>query len=423
MKAAIICFSLTGWQTGERLCRGLSGQWTEEREQEEKRQEAQGLNRQRLEDQEQEVPELKNQKLELILEGKSRYLPDSIACSTKEWARKRFADSDCIIFIGACGIAVRSIAPYIQSKKTDPAVLVIDECGTYVISLLSGHLGGANELAAQAARILGAVPVISTATDLHKRFAVDVFAKKNHCEIRNMEAAKEVSAALLAGKTVGFYSEFPYEGELPEGLELCDREGHPAADVKVPGTGKRSADGKVPGTGKRSADGNVSETGKRSADGKIPEIGIAVTVHRECRPFASTVQVIPPAVTLGMGCKKGKEPEAVLAAAENCVEKLGIYREAVKCLASIDIKKEEQGFLTLSEEWGIPFVTYTAEELGEARGEFIPSSFVKEITGTDNVCERSAVRGSGQGILIQKKQGGNGVTAAAAMENWRAYFE
>ena len=95
------------------------------------------------------------------------------------------------------------------SKKSDPAVLVIDECGHFVISLLSGHLGGANELALKVAEILHAVPVVTTATDLHHRFAVDVFAKKNNCSIFNMKAAKEVSAALLAGRRVGFYSEFP----------------------------------------------------------------------------------------------------------------------------------------------------------------------------------------------------------------------
>lgn len=113
-----------------------------------------------------------------------------------------------MIFIGASGIAVRSIASYVVSKKSDPAVLVVDECGKFVISLLSGHLGGANELALKTAEILNAVPVVTTATDLHHRFAVDVFAKKNDCSIFNMKAAKEVSAALLAGKKWDFTVNF-----------------------------------------------------------------------------------------------------------------------------------------------------------------------------------------------------------------------
>lgn len=154
---------------------------------------------------------------------------------------------DGLIFVGACGIAVRSIAPQIASKKSDPAVLVVDECGQFVISLLSGHLGGANELSLKAAQILGAQPVVTTATDLHKRFAVDVFSRKNDCEILFMKAAKEVSAALLAGKTVGFYSEFPFVGALPNGLTECDAEGIPLGGESV------------------------------------PEAGVAVTIHPSCR--------------------------------------------------------------------------------------------------------------------------------------------
>lgn len=173
MKVALICFSLTGQQTGERLCRGL---------------EAAGMTAE--------------------LDKKSKYLPDSIQISTSAWAGEKFSDSDALIFIGATGIAVRSIAPYVASKKSDPAVLVVDECGKFVISLLSGHLGGANELALKTAEILEAIPVVTTATDLHHRFAVDVFAKKNNCNIFNMKAAKEVSAALLAGKKLDFTVSF-----------------------------------------------------------------------------------------------------------------------------------------------------------------------------------------------------------------------
>ena len=168
MKVALICFSLTGQQTGERLCRGL---------------EAAGMTAE--------------------LDKKSKYLLDSIQISTSAWAGEKFSDSDALIFIGATGIAVRSIAPYVASKKSDPAVLVVDECGKFVISLLSGHLGGANELALKTAEILEAIPVVTTATDLHHRFAVDVFAKKNHLYFTEREAAKQISAAVLDGKQVG----------------------------------------------------------------------------------------------------------------------------------------------------------------------------------------------------------------------------
>ena len=168
-------------------------------------------------------------------------------------------------------------------------MLVIDECGKFVIALLSGHLGGANELALRCAGYLKAVPVVTTATDLHSRFAVDVFAKKNGCAIFHMKAAKEASAALLAGESVGFYSEFPWDGELPEGLVLCGKDGRPSAAV----------------------DPEEGETA-----GEAPETGIAVTIHRGCLPFKNTVHVVPPAAVLGMGCRRGKDAASIQKAAE-----------------------------------------------------------------------------------------------------------
>lgn len=346
MQVSIICFSLTGYATASKLMQGLQ-----------------------------------REDYKVQLYKKSKYLDDPITESTGVWTGNHFMD-DGIIFVGACGIAVRSIAPYVASKKSDPAVLVIDECGKFVISLLSGHLGGANELALRTAQVLGAVPVVTTATDLHHRFAVDIFAKKNNCEIMDMKVAKEVSAALLAGQTVGFYSEFPWKGELPEGLKefLPDEEDRPAT-------------------------------------------GVAVTIHPSCKPFASTVQIVPQVITLGMGCRKAKETDVIEEEAYACLKDADIYKQAVERLASISIKKEEQGLLRLAASWDIPFVTYEEEELKHAEGEFTSSDFVKKITGIGNVCERSAVLGAEQGMLIKNKTGRNGVTTALALRNWEVHFE
>lgn len=349
---SIICFSMTGFQTAQKLKNGL---------------------------------EARGYRTEIY--KKSKYLEDSIMESTGNWTAKHFGQDDAIIFVGACGIAVRSIAPQIFSKKSDPAVLVVDECGQFVISLLSGHLGGANALTLDAAQILNAQPVVTTATDLHKRFAVDVFAKKNDCEILFMKAAKEVSAALLAGRTVGFYSEFPFEGNLPEGLTECGTDGIPLVG------------------------------------GTAPETGVAVTIHSSCLPFAFTTQIVPPVVTLGMGCRKNKEADGIRKEAENCLSEAEICRQAVRNLTSITLKKEEPGLNALAEEWKIPFVTYTEKELKEVQGEFTSSAFVRTITGVENVCERSAVLGSGNGRLIRKKTGREGVTTALALRKWEVHFE
>lgn len=348
----MICFTLTGCHTGEKLKKNL-----------EKEGHA------------------------VSLATKSMYLPESIKESTKEWAGMQFPVSDGIIFIGAAGIAVRSIAPYVQSKKSDPAVVVVDECGRFVISLLSGHLGGANALAHQAAKILNAIPVVTTATDLQGKFAVDVFAKKNNCHIFRMKEAKEVSAALLAGEKVGFYSEFPWEGKLPEGLVLYEE------DQAI-----------------------------------RPSVGIAVTIHKDCSPFEKTTHVVPPAVTLGMGCRKNKEAEAIEKAALSCLEEMKIYPAAVGHLASIDIKKEEPGLLALAQKMKIPFWTFSGEELLKVKGDFTGSSFVSQTVGVDNVCERSALKAaqelsSANSRLIQRKKAQAGVTTALALGEWRICFE
>lgn len=396
MKISIICFTLTGQQTGEKLKKAL-------------------------EEQEHAVS----------LYTKSKYIPESIKESTKEWAGKQFESADGIIFIGATGIAVRSIAPYVASKKTDPAVLVTDECGKFVISLLSGHLGGANELALQAAEALHAVPIVTTATDLEGKFAVDVFAKKNNCHIFRMKEAKEVSAALLAGEKVGFYSEFPWEGELPDGLvNCCGLRDENWISENEPGT-------------------NVQNDNQiKSASDLFPKVGIAVTIHKNCTPFLSTTHVVPQAVALGMGCRKNKEAQAVEKAAFTFLEENQIYPQAVACLASIDIKKEEPGLLALAEKMGIPFETFSSEELLAVKGEFTASSFVSRTVGVDNVCERSALKAAQDRIclntgripernqtkpgtrrggehcrLIQRKQAADGVTAALVLADWRIHFE
>lgn len=396
MKISIICFTLTGQQTGEKLKKAL-------------------------EEQEHAVS----------LYTKSKYIPESIKESTKEWAGKQFESADGIIFIGATGIAVRSIAPYVASKKTDPAVLVTDECGKFVISLLSGHLGGANELALQAAEALHAVPIVTTATDLEGKFAVDVFAKKNNCHIFRMKEAKEVSAALLAGEKVGFYSEFPWEGELPDGLvNCCGLRDENWISENEPGT-------------------NVQNDNQiKSASDLFHKVGIAVTIHKNCTPFLSTTHVVPQAVALGMGCRKNKEAQAVEKAAFTCIEENQIYPQAVACLASIDIKKEEPGLLALAEKMGIPFETFSSEELLAVKGEFTASSFVSRTVGVDNVCERSALKAAQDRIclntgripernqtkpgtrrggkhcrLIQRKQAADGVTAALVLADWRIHFE
>ena len=151
-----------------------------------------------------------------------------------------------------------------------------------------------------------------------------------------------------------------------------------------------------------------------------------MTVHKSCHPFASTTHVVPPAVVLGMGCRKNKESEAVENVAFSCLKENDIYPEAVAALASIDVKKEEPGLLSLSEKLGVPFKTFSSEELLSVPGEFTSSSFVSKTVGVDNVCERSAVKAAENytGVhFIQRKRGAEGVTTALVLGDWRIRFE
>ena len=284
------------------------------------------------------------------------------ADSLSRWTAERWQDSGGLIFVGACGIAVRAIAPYIKDKFTDPAVVTVDEKGQFVVPLLSGHVGGANELALRVARVTGGQAAISTATDVNGLFAVDVWAKERQLAITDRVLAKEVSSALLAGEPVGFESDFGHP--TPEGL---------------------------------------------SAEGKL---GVWVTARTGPGPFAKTLRLVPRCLTVGVGCRRGTSEAAITQAVEAALA--GWDRRAVSCVATIDLKANEPGLLAFCEKAGWPLVIYTARELAEEQGNFTPSPFVQSVTGVDNVCERAAVRAADHGICVKPKYGAHGVTTAVA---------
>ena len=123
--------------------------------------------------------------------------------TVSDWARQRFLPGNELVFVSACGIAVRAVAPFVKSKQSDPAVVCLDDQGQFVISLLSGHLGGANQLARRIAAVTGGTPVVTTATDVHGKTAVDEWAKEHGCAIENIGAVKRISSSVLDGERVG----------------------------------------------------------------------------------------------------------------------------------------------------------------------------------------------------------------------------
>ena len=313
----------------------------------------------------------------------------SDACEMDERTRDAGTRHPCdaIIFVGATGIAVRAIAPFIHGKAVDPAVLVIDEAGRYVISLLSGHLGGANALARTAASLIEAEPIITTATDAESAFAVDTFAKENGFLLTDLRKAKELSAKVLRGEKLRIYSDIPME-------RLVQRPARHEAEL-------------------------VSAQDIDRADVIISYRTHILKPASESASQAIGLRLIAKRVHIGLGARKGVTQAEVAAAVATCLEDAGIDPRAVKALASIDLKKQEAGILAYSYESGVPFVTYTAEELRTVEGAFAGSSFVQSVTGVSNVCERAAAYAAGRSghaeVLVHKTIHGN-VTTAVALE-------
>ncbi len=309
------------------------------------------------------------------------YVPEPLT----EWTKERFADKRAMVFIGAAGIAVRSIAPHVSDKTKDPAVIVVDEAGKFVIPLLSAHLGGGGELAITLAKVIDATPVITTATDVNGLFAIDCFARKNTLVIKNREDMKKVSAALLSGRRLSIWSgDGELAGCLPEGLEEAKEESR--ADI-------------------------------------------VISVYEASKEGRELIRLYPKAVHLGIGCRAGKTAGEIGEAVKHALDGAGISPLSLSAVASVDLKAEEEGLKHFAEENGLEFKTFSAGELKEVRGAFSASSFVEEVTGVDNVCERSAYLsaslssvGRAEPVLILEKTVGNGITVAAACEAWEVVF-
>lgn len=279
-----------------------------------------------------------------------------------------FKSYDIFIFIMACGIVVRSIAPYIEDKKTDPGVLVMDEKGEFVISLLSGHIGGANEMACKISSITGSVPVITTATDVNNTVSFDVFAKKNDCIIENMEYLKYISSRLVNDHKVFLYSDYNIKGVIPD---------------------------------------NLVKTEKLNDEGHFVIISNRTDIKVE-----NALYIRPLNLVVGIGCKKGTSKEDIENALKDFMEKNNRSMEAIKSLATIELKKDEPGLLEFCKDKKIPLCIVPIDSIKEVEREFTPSAFVKEKTGVLSVAEPCAVLAKENTKLICKKTVYKGITLA-----------
>ena len=281
------------------------------------------------------------------------------------WTGRSFEECDAIVFIGAIGIAVRYIAPYIRSKTVDPAVIGMDEYGRWAVALLAGHIGGANALTSRIAERLGSEPVITTATDLNGKFSVDTFATVNGLRIMGLRTAQDVSVRVLDGAFVGFTSDIPVEGDLPAGLTPADS----------------------------------------------GEFGVSISADPEKRPFDTTMRLVPMDIVLGVGCRRDTDPEMLRAFVSETLAQDGIAPQRIAAVCSVDLKKDEAAILELTKGLRAPARFYTSEELMELEGEFTSSDFVRSVTSVDCVCERASVRPFG-GDIVRRKTARDGMTIA-----------
>ena len=271
--------------------------------------------------------------------------------------REAFKNREAVVFIGAMGIAVRSIAPYVADKLSDPPVIVIDEAGKHVIPVLSGHIGGANELAVRIADSINAEPVLTTATDVSGAFSVDLFAKENDLRIVNREGITKVSSSALEGKAV----------------TICIKDYPPKNYVDV-----------------------------------------LVTDESALKDSASIV-LCPRKYAVGIGCRKGKPFDEIRNFAESVLTENGIIADEIGAIATVDVKKNEPGLLRLSQYWRVPLLAFDSAVLNKVQGEFASSERVLSAVGTDNVCERASAAAAGKGYkLIVRKTACNGITIAVS---------
>ena len=286
----------------------------------------------------------------------------------------RVFGSDALIFVGACGIAVRAVAPHVHSKCDDPAVLCLDEAARHVIPLLCGHIGGANRLARRVSEVLGATPVITTATDVNGRFSVDAWAAERGWFIGDMALAKRVSAAILNGDVPFCADGAGADIALPEGL----------------------------------------------AWGESGEMGVCVSVY-DRHPFDATLLIVPKALRIGVGCKRGAGRAAIDALLDGVLRRNHLRPEAVREGATIDVKRGEPGLMEACRARGWPIEYLSADALRAVPGTFSESDFVRKAVGVGNVCERAALARGGR--LLASKTAEGGVTVAVAALEWGIDFE
>lgn len=315
----------------------------------------------------------------------------------KENLRTGFGRYDSLICIMATGIVVRILAPLIVHKTSDPAVVVLDQKGKYAISLLSGHLGGANDLAREMAAISGGEAVITTATDVAGELSFDTFAKKHDMAIENIGQLKHISSALLSGKKVNVFTDKNAAELYPE---LAKEQ-------------KRGMIAILP----------LSEFFKTYAiESNIPAVVIdeRLFVSNSTVPQAAPVLYLRPrTICAGIGCKRNMEQKPIEEALLQTLKEEGIHPLSLKCIATIPLKSDEPGIIGTAANLNVPLQIIPTEEienldinqLGIQTSEFVASQ-----TGVLSVSTACSYLASSKGTILRDKAKYKGITIALSKE-------
>lgn len=287
----------------------------------------------------------------------------------KRFLSQSWNDYDGFIFIAATGIAIRMINPYIESKTKDPGIVVVDDFGKFSISLLSGHLGGANRLAKWIGENIGAIPVITTASDNRGIDSIDLFAKKNNYHMEDMNSITRITSMMVNDKRIGLYTEdgqvINYENiEIIQDLNNIDE----------------------------TLDGVIIVSSKHD----IGQIKIPYTILR------------PKNINIGIGCRKDIDREVIIEAIEASLKDKNISIKSIKSMATVEVKRFEIGIIKAAEYLKCPLKIFTLDEIRPLEDMFQKSQFVKDTIGVYSVSEPCAYLLGGD--LITRKSRYNGVT-------------
>ncbi len=287
----------------------------------------------------------------------------------KDFVTKIFEEYDFIIFIMACGIVVRTIAPLIQDKFKDPAVLVSDEKGKNIISLLSGHMGGANEMTLYLSCLIDSNPVITTATDVNNKSSLDMIAKKLNAHIYDFRnKVLRINSILVNGGTINLFVDGDYDIDT-RGFTMCNKE-----EIN-----------------------NLKEV-------------IVISNKKNLNLINKNIlKVVPRDIVIGIGCRRNTDKDQMINSLSDFLHKQNIDINSIGVIGSIDIKKGEKALVNLSEYLNVPFKVYTSDEISKVDSLFEKSTWVKENVGVHSVAEPVAYLLS-EGNLIINKHKYNGIT-------------